>query len=687
MIVCADKCIDWKDFSAFASGITLHPESRKGSRKKVKRKFAHEIGAFDIETTNIPDIKHSVIYHWQFQLWDYVTVTGRWAQNIPLFFEQLDAWLEELGADMVVYVHNLSFEFQFLSGLLDLGGDRTFCTDVREVLKCDVLRHIELRCSYRQSGESLDALTRKYHVSHGKLDGGEYDYRIIRWPWTPMSERERAYCLNDVRGLVEAMDQRREERGDTWYTIPLTKTGYIRRRVKKALWKYTRNTEENQSDYHVYQLLRRVFRGGNTHASRYWAGRIIPDVRFFDRSSSYPDVMINCKFPSGKFHAVDPSVWNLEYSSGEKAMLLDVRIVDLRLRDELWPVPYLSRDKCRNIHGGVWDNGRILAADYLETTITDVDLDILNKEYCFRIEVLECYVSRYSPLPAAFKRVVLDLYKTKTELKGVEGKETEYALSKEDINSAYGMCVQDPGKPNVVFDGQDYALDMTDREESYLQRIRGTPLYYAWGVWITAWARYRLEQAIDLVGERLVYTDTDSIGVVGDIDLEEYNADRIRDSTQAAAYAKDPKGATHYMGVLEPDKECSEFITFGAKKYAYSDSSGLHITIAGVNKRKGVEELQAAGGLPALQPGFLFTAGGGTSAIYNDLPYGTYDTGEGIIEITRNVYIADSTYKLGITQDYSQLLMSSEWARTYLDAYLELDYGYQRQGLYKVRGE
>ena len=44
-------------------------------------------------------------------------------------------------------------------------------------------------------------------------------------------------------------------------------------------------------------------------------------------------------------------------------------------------------------------------------------------------------------LPKEIIETILKLYKDKTELKGVEGKETEYLHSKELLNSIYGMCV------------------------------------------------------------------------------------------------------------------------------------------------------------------------------------------------------------------------------------------------------
>lgn len=57
-------------------------------------------------------------------------------------------------------------------------------------------------------------------------------------------------------------------------------------------------------------------------------------------------------------------------------------------------------------------------------------------------------------------------------------------LSKQLLNSLYGMTAQGPLKPDIEFNE---------------------------GVYTTAWARLRLEEGIRLAGENLVYVDTDSV--------------------------------------------------------------------------------------------------------------------------------------------------------------------------------
>lgn len=438
--------------------------------------------------------------------------------------------------------------------------------------------------------------------------------------------------------------------------FPYTKTGYIRKRVKQALYPTIRYAAEKQSDFDLYVRLRQAFRGGNTHANRAIAGRIIHGVKAYDRASSYPDVMVNCRFPTGNFFRCQIENFDNLWTAAEYALLFELEMWNVQLKDSSYPVPYISLDKCRKVLGAVLDNGRIMAADHLIITVTDIDYDIICQQYDFSQAVNELWASRYDYLPSEIRTIVIDLYHAKTSLKNVPGRESEYASSKEDINSCYGMCVQDPGKPEIIFNGADYIKLVDQIPETYREMISNTPLLYCWGVWITAWARYRLEEVIRMAGNQMVYCDTDSVFIQGDIDLTEYNAQRVQASTRSGAVATDPAGIEHPMGVFELDKICDEFITYGAKKYAYTRNGVLKITIAGVNKKKGAEELLSAGGLAALKPGFVFRKAGGTASWYNDTEYGPLKVEGGEVNVTRNIYIQDTEYTLGITDEYRELI-------------------------------
>ena len=66
--------------------------------------------------------------------------------------------------------------------------------------------------------------------------------------------------------------------------------------------------------------------------------------------------------------------------------------------------------KARNIRGGRYDNGRIIEAEELEITVTDIDFQLILDMYDCDYEIIEIYYSKYSYLPKQFIEFVLKKY-------------------------------------------------------------------------------------------------------------------------------------------------------------------------------------------------------------------------------------------------------------------------------------
>ena len=676
------KCADFQPERYFSKPPLL--KNRKGNPGGKKRHYIGITTAFDIETTLIDSVEQSVMYIWQWQFGEDYTVIGRtWDEFLDLQ-KRIKAVLPE-DRWLVVYVHNLSYEFQFLKGIYSFLPDDVFAVASRKVVKADMWGCFEFRCSYKLTNMSLKQFTSKMKVEHQKLSGEEFDYGVKRYPWTELSDEELEYCINDVLGLVEAVNALMARDGDTLQTIPMTSTGYVRRNAKRALKDGSVHHNFVYSilpDIETYRALREAFRGGNTHANRYYAGDIVENVHSADRSSSYPAVMCNCEFPMSAFTPILPKDLNPDYigrciTIRHKALLLRIGIKNLRLRDPFWGCPYLSKDKCRNIHKAVdtEDNGRILEAEYLETTITDIDLKIIMEEYKGEIIFLQGWYASYKKLPQALINEVIKYYKDKTELKGVAGQEIFYDKAKALLNSLYGMMAQDPVKHNLIFKQVgDWEEDTSLTDEEILGKSNQRAfLAYQWGVWVTAHSRDALERGIRLVqeteGADFIYCDTDSVKYTGTVDWTDYNRDRINECMESGSMATDPSGVTHYMGVFETEdlKDTGfayrNFKTLGAKKYAYveREGEGVHCTIAGVNKKKGGKELDKHGGLSAFAEGFVFREAGGTQAVYNDTPPMDHVDIEGrSLPVTANVAILPSEYTLGITGEYERIIKYSK---------------------------
>lgn len=672
--------IDNFPYAEFKKIPILH--RRRGNQGKRKLyKYLDVITAFDIETTNDPETEQSFLYIWQFQIGGW-TVCGRYWSEFNLFLDRLMSDMAD-GVYMVVYVHNLSFEFQFLRGIYPFQPDEVFAVLPRKVLKCEMHEHFEFRCSYLQTNMSLDEFTTKMGVEHGKLSGSEFDYSKQRYPWTELTEKELLYCVNDVRGLVEALTIEMESDGDTLYTIPITSTGYVRRDVKKAMRKYNHfDLEEQLPDYEVFKILREAFRGGNTHANRYYSNEIVENVTSFDRVSSYPDVQLNHLFPMSGWIKEDIKKLSLDrviriMNKHRRACLMRVAFSGIELGDMLDGCPYIPVSKCRNLRKYENDNGRVLKAEYLEISLTDIDLKIILDQYIFNTcEFIDFYHARYARLPYQLRNCIKKYYNDKTSLKNVAGQELYYMKSKNKLNSIYGMSVQSPVKQSIDFIiAESNFPEFIERQESETELLNKANhkafQNYAWGVWTTAWARYELQKAVKIVGDDFIYCDTDSVKFIGKHSFDEYNKDQEKISKSNGACATDPAGVEHYLGVYEHDGTYKKFVTMGAKKYVYEYEDGtIGITVAGVAKSKGAKELAKAGGLKMFKEGFTFKEAGGTESIYNDMPFGKYleiEREGRKIKVTSNCYIADNEYTLGLTPDYMRIISDAKIWRDILN--------------------
>ena len=655
--------IDTFDYTIISAAACQKRRPGNQGRRNDKRKYKDLFCAFDIETTNDTELGQAYMYIWQFQIEEY-TIIGRTWFEFKEFLHNCRLQLKD-HEYLMIYVHNLSFEFSFLKGIYKFKPDEVFSIESRKVLRASMWEHFELRCSYLLTNMNLATFTKRMGVTH-KLSGEEFNYNKKRYPWTDLTDRELEYCITDVKALVEALRVYFAIEHDNFYTIPFTSTGFVRRDVKQAMRHFNRQDLFNmQPDYEVFRILREAFRGGNTHANRYYASKILENITSYDRVSSYPDVQINELFPMSPWireNDIDIERACRIIYKHHRAALMRVGFRNLRLKDPLWGCPYVPKHKCRNLGRHANDNGRIMWADWLEISLTDVDLKIILQEYDYDyVTIYDFYHCRYGRLPKPLREEIQKFYKDKTELKGVEGQELFYMLQKAKLNSIYGMSVQAPVKQTI-----DYIDDMwLEREEPEPELLAKNNakafLVYSWGVWTTAHARMELEKALNIVGPaRFVYCDTDSVKFIDDgkVSFNAYNESRKRDSKQNGGIAADQAGRKHYLGVYENEGTYKRFITMGAKKYAYEDADGkLHITVAGVSKHKGAEELAAHGGLDAFKEGFIWRDAGGLESVYNDDPEIKEVEIDGHqLKITSNVLLQPSTYTLGITGEYARIL-------------------------------
>ena len=679
-------------FEIFANAPTIQKKGK--SRDRVQ--YYNLAVAFDIETTTIlNDDPFAFMYQWQFCIEDYVFMGRTWEEFqefLELIAEKLNLYIKQtsddkiIGRSLPVYVHNLSYEFQFMRYFI---GElvHPLITDKYQPLLIPTAQGFTFRCSYRLTNKTLEKFTKGF--PHAKL-AGDLDYNIKRTPKTKLTDTELAYCYNDVRGLCEAIRDRLEKDKYNIASIPLTSTGYVRKDTQQSMnsKKANRaNFQKTKLTPELYRLCRAAFRGGSTHANSKYTkrlmgipcgrydgtGKLKPQgglVKHYDIGSSYPSSILINTFPIGPFTKIDTDKVNiikdLNKLSKNYCLLVRVRMGNIKYCGTCG-VPYIARSKAlvaiEDIPEIVEDNGRIYSAPLVELVLTEIDLRIILRDYKIgKIQIVEAYKSLRGKLPEELRNVVLKYYKLKTKLKHSISPEElyEYAKAKENLNSTYGMMVMRLDRLEFEYVDNQYILTpkpLQEQIDTYYDS-KSNCLPYQWGVWVTANSRARLQAGLDICGEDLLYCDTDSVFYIGDHEkeFEELNKKLEREAILAGAVAENNKGESFPISLWDREPDAKLFMTLGAKKYILSyDGIHLETTIAGVSKKLGAEFFTKHG-FEAFSNNTVIPDSGKISAKYNNIPphYITID-GERILTAA-NIALVPTEYTVHITDRYDHFI-------------------------------
>ena len=611
-----------KNLSDFLSTI-----NKKNIIKSKDKIFYNLAMSFDIETSSFYEDKNGIIYTnddyrklknqvraekkaimyiWQFAIEDNVIIGRTW-NDFLYFCKKLYDFLNLEKRYIIVYVHNLSYEFQFICrwfNWIDI-----FADSERKPIKATTDTHFIFKCSFRLSGYSLEVLANNLKSHDIKKMVGDLDYNLIRNSKTPITKEELKYCENDVLIVTSYIDEQINEFGNI-EKIPLTQTGKVRRYVRKQCFQnkeYQYFIKELTIEKPEYMLLKNAFMGGFTHCNAMYTNKICKNVTSYDFTSSYPTVLISEKYPMSKgkevFIKTEEELLNLIKNY---CVLVDLHFTNIKTSFMYEQI--ISYSKCRNVKNPLINNGRIVQADTL--TITCTDVDFLNIRDLYKWDSMKiglCYIYKKDYLPKEFIKTILHLYKSKTELKGVDGKEVEYLHSKELLNSLYGMCVTSIVHDTVSFNGNEWTTENgnLDEELKNYNADKNRFLFYHWGVWCTAYARNNLYTGIKECKDDYIYSDTDSIKIFNadkhKIYFEKYNEWIVQKLEKCLKYHNIPidymspktiKGETKTLGVWDFDGFYSDFKTLGAKRYIFRKDDKLSITVCGLSKKSGKEFIE-----------------------------------------------------------------------------------------------
>lgn len=624
---------------------------------------------FDIECYTESE-QLAYMYMWQVCFGGCVCVGRTWEEYI-LFFKKIGALFDSNYRNrVVIYVHFLSYEFQFIKEFFDI--IEVFARDRRKPIRfvgklkgSDFV--YEFRCSFFLSNMSLAKFMENSKLcEYKKLDGDDFNYTEKRTPFTPLTDMQLAYGYVDVAGLEQSIYDRLMD--DDLKSIPMTATAYVRRFCRERCIKspaYMDWFHASKLTLKQYKLARACFRGGNTHASRFYAGMPLKDVGSCDIRSSYPARLLFEKYPSGAFYDYEPTnLTDFLSLCNTKSVFMHIRLIDIDIKDNV-SVPYIDFAHCSSVSRRAGnDNGRVLFADSLDYYCTEVDLQIILNQYNIKhIEIIYACWANKDYIPSELAQSIFYWYEKKNVLKGDPTKSYEYAKSKNNLNSIYGMAVSSILKEEVYYNTKTKEwgiaeLDYFEEHEAFEKyyNSRNSFLPYQMGVYVTAYARKELQRGIDMLGDDFVYCDTDSSKFL----YPEKNFALFDELNKNIIATKTPHTVSidgEYLGIWEHDGIYSDFKTLGAKKYLTKSNGKLSVTVAGLSKEKGAQDLaRAKDPFKDFSIGKVFADSGRTSSWYNEEEPHKITRDGRAFTVSSNISILPTTYELGVTDTYFDLI-------------------------------
>lgn len=583
----------------------------RGRPSGSKIKYMPFVGGFDIETTKVihDGNSHSFMYVWQFGITtDARIVYGRTWDELK---DMLDTMAEKLNLSkwrrMVVYVHYLGYEFQFMRKLFK--WQEVFSVDERKPIKALTTSGIEFRDSLILSGMSLETLGKNLLKPIPKLKG-YLDYDVVRSRYTELTEDEYRYCENDIQIILQYIREQIDIYGHVRH-IPMTNTGRVRDLIKRKCLVSNSFKKKMQSltmDIELYEICKRAFMGGFVHSSHIHTFKTLKKVGSYDLTSAYPFAMVCERFPSSQPKLEDDIEVIREYIKNKyKGCVFECTYTGLK--NKIGYESYISKSKCYNMKNDNTINGRVYSADELTITITDIDYKIIKEVYSYEsMSIGICYTYDMQYLPKELILAILDLYEKKTTLKDVEGQEVEYMLSKGMINSVYGMEVTDIIRDMIEYDDCDGWTkekpsynEMSKQLEKYNNHEKRTS-YYIHGIYVTAYTRRTVWNAILNLGSDYIYSDTDSCKFLNYEEhqsyFENYNKIVLKKIEEISKFynipiekfkPKNKKGVEKIIGIWDFEGVYNTFKTLGAKRYLVEQDGDFKLTCAGLGKKQGMQ--------------------------------------------------------------------------------------------------
>lgn len=608
---------------------------RYGQKYTKEKKYVDCTNTLDIETTNTDT--DGFLYAIQFCIDGECCVLRYVEDFIYTINELVEEWHVTENNRLVLYVHNLGYEFMYLSQYLAAvwGIDKALYTGSRKPLYIAFDNGVELRDSLKLFQKSLAKATKG--CKHEKLVG-DLDYTVYRTPDTELTQQEFDYCVNDVLGLYEAIERLKAEHNYNQATIPYTNTGMVTDAVNNEIRGDRKCAKAMQSlklNKRQMYLAYSAMAGGDTHGARWKAGRTFYNCNSYDFKSAHPSQQLLWKFPAGQPIDLPDNLEETDMQGlidSEYGWVGKLYIKSPVIRSEC-PDPVISVSKCVDVIGlnGV-DNGRLLAADAVMVYCDSNDYQRIKEAYLYDEVILaEGFAFSLEYLPDSFGNAIFEKFRIKETMKGTP----EYMFSKICVNTIFGACAQksirdtytvEPTREEIKTCTTNWKKNLASKTDKQVVASQDKKFPFLWGLWTASLTRLKLWRLLKIVGwENVIYWDTDSCKFEGAKipAVETYN-DEVRKQCELRHRVVEKSTGNVYVGIAEdehPQAEYGykEFRFLHAKCYAARDYEGnLESTIAGVGKNQGVAALKD--NINNLNDMLVIDDAGGMMLAYHDAP-------------------------------------------------------------------
>lgn len=431
----------------------------------------------------------------------------------------------------------------------------------RKIITLDFRNHngtVELRDACLLFTSSLKAFIDNTCPEFPKLEG-TYDYKKFRIHESDFSESDKEYCRHDIYGFSVGMfrihQQFKEEFGLD-ILDSLTAGSFAMKYAKTKLPDFKQWFPRVKFD-------RNFVMGGRTYVNPMYEGEIVDNVSKIDANSFYPSIMVQTKLPYGKMIRKPMNDEQLRQhlkKHPEQYVFAHLKKGVVHYNDTFSPI-------C--IHNPVTQS-----REYPNTAGASdgvyLDDNILRDP---RLDYTECYFIVYLfDSKVGLLEYMSEVFDLKNRYK-LEGKKALELAVKIILNATYGKFIQRDMVPE--YDFFDGVIEPTGE----ITKLMGWYLYPPLGAAITANCRYILTNFMNILRERFIYCDTDSLIFTGEPPKEIPLGLELGEWKVEAS----PEGIPGKDGKLK--EKTGKAIFFQRKTYAMEIDGKTEITFCGISNR------------------------------------------------------------------------------------------------------